>query len=130
MKILIVDDESVSRKKLERIMMSFGECMAVSSGAEAIKAFKDAWDQWAPFALITLDVSMPEMDGTETLFMIRQMESSKNVPDENRVKIIMVTARYDKSTIATSIQAGCNGYIIKPFDFETVSKEMKKCWTT
>jgi two-component system, chemotaxis family, chemotaxis protein CheY len=126
MKILIVDDDSVSRMFLERIMNDFGECVAVGSGAEAIAAFKNAWDQWSPFTLIMLDVSMPVMDGTEILFVIRQIEIAKNVPPDNRVKIIMATSRSDKSTVATSIQAGCNGYILKPFERDVIHKEMKK----
>jgi two-component system, chemotaxis family, chemotaxis protein CheY len=126
MKTLIVDDEPVSRMFLERIMSEFGECVAVSSGAEAIAAFKNAWDLWAPFGLIMLDITMPIMDGTEILFVIRQIEIAKHVPPENRVKIIMTTARSDKSTVATSIQAGCDGYLLKPIDWETINREMKK----
>ena len=40
----------------------------------------------------------------------------------------MVTARSDKNTVVTSIQAGCDDYIIKPFDRETVRKKLTKLW--
>ena len=128
MRTLIVDDDPISRMLLEKIMASFGECVAVSNGAEAISAFKSAWDRWTPFTLLMLDISMPVMEGTEALFVIRQLEIAKNVPAENRIKIIMVTARSDKSTVATSIQAGCDGYIIKPFDWEIIKKTLTKIW--
>lgn len=126
MKILVADDEIVSRRKMERIMKNFGECVAVASGVEALAAFKEAWDHWAPFTLITLDISMPEMDGTETLLKLRDMEVSNQVPTENRAKVMMVTARSDISTVVTSIQAGCDDYIVKPFDADTVSKKLTK----
>lgn len=126
MKILVVDDESVSRRKMERILRDFGECVAVASGAEALIAFEDAWDHWKPFGLITLDVAMPGLDGPETLARIRRMELDAGVSAENRAKVIMVTSRSDLNTVLTSIQAGCDDYIIKPFDPETVSRKLMK----
>jgi len=69
---------------------------------------------------------MPEMDGTETLLKLRDMEVSNQVPTENRAKVMMVTARSDISTVVTSIQAGCDDYIVKPFDADTVSKKLTK----
>ena len=59
MRILIADDDLVSRAKLQKIMSTFGACTAVTSGYEAIDAFKSAWDAWVPFDLIALDVLMP-----------------------------------------------------------------------
>jgi two-component system chemotaxis response regulator CheY len=128
MKILVVDDEFVSRRKMEQIMKNFGDCVAVATGAEAIAAFRDAWDRWAPFDLITLDVSMSDMDGTEVLYKIRQMEVAHDIVEQNRVKVMMATARSDKSTVATSIQAGCDAYILKPFDRDTVRETLAKVW--
>jgi two-component system chemotaxis response regulator CheY len=128
MKTLIVDDEIVCRRKMEFIMKNFGDCHAVAAGEEAISAFKKAWEDWSPFSLIMLDVSMPGKDGTETLFEIRQMEQEKNVPPDHRVKVIMTTARSDKSTVCSSIQAGCDGYIIKPFDRDKIQEELSKLW--
>jgi two-component system chemotaxis response regulator CheY len=128
MKILVVDDEPVSRRMLERIMQTFGDCSSVASGGEAIAAFEAAWASWAPFDLITLDVSMPEMDGTETLSQIRQRENAKHVPNDKRVKVVMVTARSDKPTVLTAIQAGCNDYITKPLQRETIAKKLARLW--
>ena len=116
MHILIVDDELVSRRKMEVIMSGFGTCETAQSGGEAIAAFCRAWEDWSPFDLMTLDVSMPEMDGTEVLIKIRAKEKEKGVPASRRVKILMVTGQLDKSTIVTCIEAGCDGYVSKPFD--------------
>ncbi|MBE9547496.1 MAG: HDOD domain-containing protein, partial [Proteobacteria bacterium] len=124
MKILVVDDELVSRKKLQKIMDGLGECEAVESGAAAITAFKEARGSGTPFDLITLDINMPEMDGIQVLYRIREIE--KNIPREKGIKIIIVTSHADKNTIVTCMQAGCDDFIVKPFDREMVIRKLEK----
>jgi two-component system chemotaxis response regulator CheY len=126
MKILVVDDEMVSREKMKMIMSHFGQCEAVENGADALGKFVEAWNSWSPYDLISLDVQMPEMDGVEVLNRIRALEREKNVPESKRVRVVMVTARSDKDTIMTSIQAGCNDYVVKPFDKAIVAKKLSK----
>lgn len=124
MRILVVDDEVVSRSKLQKIMSNFGHCTAVESGMAALKAFKDAWANWIPFDLMTLDVVMPGIDGMETLLAIRKMESEKDVAAKNRVKVLMISSQSERDTVITCIQAGCNDYIIKPFDLQLVRQKI------
>jgi len=126
MKVLIVDDQPVSRKKIQKIMEVFCECETVDNGQAAIDAYKNAWEGSAPYDLITLDVSMPDMDGTEVLFNIRNLENQSNIPEEKRVKILMVTSSSDKDTVITCIQAGCDDYLVKPLNRETISKKLEK----
>ena len=130
MKILVVDDEMVSREKMKMIMGHFGECDAVESGADAMEKFVSAWNSWSPYDLVSLDVQMPEMDGVEVLNRIRGMEREKNVPENKRVKVVMVTARSDKDTIMTSIQAGCNDYVVKPFDKRALTNTLEQFATS
>ncbi len=126
MKTLVVDDELVSRKKMQKIMDGFSECEAVESGSAAIAAFQKALENGMPFDLITLDVLMPKMDGTEVLYTIREIEKEKKIPKEKQVKILMVTSHSDKDTFITSIQAGCDDYIVKPFDREVIINKLEK----
>ena len=126
MKTLVVDDELVSRKKMQKIMVNLGECEEVESGSAAITAFKKALENRTPFDLITLDIAMPEIDGIEVLFEIREIEKEKKIPREKQVKILMVTAHSDRDNIITCIQAGCNDYIVKPFDREMVIEKFEK----
>ena len=126
MKTLVVDDELVSRNKMQRIMDGFSECEAVESGNAAIAAFKKALENGMPFNLITLDVLMPKMDGTEVLYTIREIEKEKKIPKEKQVKILMVTSHSDRDSIITSIQAGCDDYIVKPFDREVIINKLEK----
>ena len=124
MRVLVVDDELVSRKKMEIIMRTFGECVAVDSGKAAIAAYADAIVKGKSFDLITLDVSMPEMDGTEVLYEIRKIEKRRNIPRGSWPKVIMVTAQSDKETVTLCIQVGCDSYITKPFDRAIVAKKL------
>jgi two-component system chemotaxis response regulator CheY len=128
MKTLVVDDEVVSREILARIMQTFGEAVAAKNGKEALALFELAWENWSPFDVITLDVSMPDMMGTEVLAQIRHREQAKNVPEDKRVKVVMVTARADKHTVLAAIQAGCNEYITKPFQRDVIARKLLSLW--
>ncbi len=114
MKILIVDDEKISRKILLKKMELIGECTSVDDSYKALKLFDKATRAKDPYTLITLDVSMPKMDGKQLLSMIRKKEKVQKLSKEDRVKIIMVTSRMTTSTIKECIKLGCNGYILKP----------------
>lgn len=114
MKILIVDDENISRNILLSKMTEIGTCVAVNSAKDALAEFGKAKAENQPFDLITLDVSMPGMSGQELLEHIRKKESQDKIPKKDRVKIIMITARMNLGTINACIQRGCNGYLTKP----------------
>ncbi len=111
---------------MHTIMESFGECEAVENGPDAIALFNDALENEQPFDLITLDIAMPDMDGTEVLFQIRKIESEQSIPKQKQVKILMVTSHSEIDDYITCLQAGCNDYIVKPFDMETVIKKLEK----
>lgn len=116
MRILVVDDETVSLRKMEMIMKYYGECHLARDGESAIAAFVRAWEDWYPFDLITLDMVMPNMNGDVVLDKIRGLEKEKKVPEDRRVKIIMVTGQSDSDTVLACIQRGCNEFVAKPFD--------------
>ncbi|WP_319522813.1 response regulator [uncultured Desulfosarcina sp.] len=126
MKIMIVDDERVSRIKMQQILKGYGECHAVENGLTAIKSFTEALLDEKPFDLITLDISMPDLGGPEVLESIRKLESKNGITVENRSKILMVTAHSDYPTVVASIEAGCNDYIKKPFSEERVLLKLNK----
>lgn len=126
MKILVVDDDLASRKKMERIMCSFGSCQAVESGNAAMEAFLDALNQGQPFDLVSLDIVMPDKDGIETLLDLREVERALGGPEPKRATVIMVTSKSEKDSLITCVQAGCDDYIIKPFDREVVARKLTK----
>ncbi len=130
MKILIVDDELVSRKKMGKILGSLGECEMFENPLEAITAFEIALIEGNPFNLILLDVEMPEMSGMAVLKKIRAIEGQKNIPAEKQAKIMMVTMSKEKSVVMECIQAGCNNYITKPFNKELVIEKIEAMGVT
>ncbi|MGD8703180.1 MAG: response regulator [Desulfosarcina sp.] len=130
MKVLVVDDELVSRKKMKKIMQAYGACQAVDSGTAAIKAYTEALLANEHFGLITLDVSMSDMPGIQVLSTIRTVERSNDIPKEARVKVLMVTALADQATVLASIEAGCDDYLKKPFSLQTVTQKLNQMGVT
>ena len=126
MKTLVTDDELVSRNKLQKIMENFGESIAAENGKAAIARINEAFDKGARFDVITLDVSMPEMDGKEVLLAIRELERKKGLSKDEQIKVLMVSSNVEKDTIMTCIQAGCNDYIAKPVDKDKIINKLKK----
>ena len=105
-KILVVDDEPEVRLVLTEFLESRGYEVAVAaSGAEAL-AMVDA----AEPHVVLLDVTMPEMDGMETLK--RLATSQPGLP------IIMVTANADVDVTSRLLALGAADYIPKPFDLD------------
>lgn len=125
MKSLVVDDELVSRKKMQKIMSILGECEMAETGSEAIMTFKMAWEFGLPFDIITLDIDMPDMSGIEVLEKVREIERENNVARENQVKVLMVTSHTEEENVVGSIKAGCNNYIVKPFDKDKVFRKIE-----
>ncbi|MGD9157558.1 MAG: HDOD domain-containing protein [Desulfobacteraceae bacterium] len=126
MKILIVDDDPVSRELLKKHFSEFSECEFAENGVRALDVYKQGWENWAPFDLMTLDISMPDMDGKEVLQTIRTIENEKKVPRDKRAKILMTSGQADKQTILTCVRMGCDDYISKPFDKDTILKKIRK----
>jgi two-component system, chemotaxis family, chemotaxis protein CheY len=126
MRILVVDDESVSRRKMEFIMKNFGCCDKVENGQEAVEAFVKAWEEWSPYDLIAMDMIMPTLNGDEALLKIRELEEQKKVPEERRVKVIMITSQSNKDTVVTCVQLGCDDFISKPFDPLIVEEKIRR----
>jgi two-component system chemotaxis response regulator CheY len=126
MRILVVDDDFVSRKKMEIIMQNFGDCDSAKNGEDAVGIFMMACESRSPYDVIALDISMPDVDGFEVLSKIREIEDSHNIKAEKRVKVIMVTAKSDKATVVECFQSGCNDYIVKPVNWKIVFNKLVK----
>lgn len=125
MKILVVDDEIVSRKKMMKILADFGTCEGVKNGKAALTVIKTALEDWKPYNLIALDVSMPDISGIEVLTIIRELEKKQGLDEEEQAKILMVTSHSDTETVKACV-GKCDGYVIKPFNKEVMVEKMKK----
>ena len=126
MKSLIIDSDPADCKLLQEILEGLGECRTFNSGNAAITAVKEALEAGAPFELITLEVVLSDMDGTEALFEIRDMEEEWGIGEEENAVIVMVTAIADRAAITTAFSAGCDDYVVKPFDKKGIVQRFKK----
>ena len=126
MKILIVEDEMVSRTKLKLIMENFGECEAVENGKDGVAMFHQALQEGQPFGLVMLDIDMPQMDGIQVLSEMIEAQIRLDVSKGQKAKILMVTSFTDKDRVLGCIQSGCDDYIAKPFDINTIGKKLSK----
>ena len=114
MRILVVEDDFISRRLLCRYLESFGECDVAINGNEALAAVRQALDVGEPYDLICLDIMMPGLSGQETLQELRKLEAGRNVAAPTRV--IMTTALEDQESVAKAFAAHADGYVTKPVD--------------
>ena len=122
MRALVVDDDLTSRRLMQQILLSYGDCDSAVNGREAVDAFLRAWEQGRPYDLICLDIMMPEMDGQEVLWKIRELENSMNT---GGVKIIMTTALSNWRDVWGAFDAQCDGYVVKPYDKGKIIGEIR-----
>ncbi len=126
MKILIVDDDNVIRKLLEKMLSPYGACDLAEDGQEAVDAFIQSWEEKKPYDLISLDIMMPNKDGHEALKEIRSVEREMGINDEEIVPVIMVTALSDvRNVIEAYHQGNASSYLIKPIDKEKLLQEIR-----
>jgi two-component system, chemotaxis family, chemotaxis protein CheY len=122
-RILVVDDEAVSRTKLQTLLASYGECDVASSGEQAIELVKQAHVDAKPYALITMDIQMPGMSGQDAVAAIRDWEKTKLLAP---TKIVMVTVASDMKNVATSMKSGADAFLVKPFDEERIREVVNR----
>ncbi|MBI9010764.1 MAG: response regulator [Clostridiales bacterium] len=114
-RILIVDDAAFMRVVLKNILVKEGyEVIAeASNGVEAIEKF----NEFKP-DIVTMDITMPEMDGIVALKEILKIDS--------KAKVCMVSAMGQESIILESVKSGARDFIVKPFSPEDVLTKMSR----
>ncbi|MDO9212991.1 MAG: response regulator [Methylococcales bacterium] len=103
LRFMVVDDSSITIKKITQLLEQIGHSVICSckTGADALAYYQ----QYQP-DMVTMDITMPDMDGIEATQQIL------NVFPE--ALIIMVTAHGQEQMVIESIEAGAKGYILKP----------------
>ena len=104
LKLMIVDDSNIIRRKIERCNDSekFHVIAMASNGAEALKRFVEARPQ-----VVTMDLTMPEMDGIACIQQIMALDPE--------VRILVISALSDKATGIAALKKGARGFLCKPF---------------
>lgn len=104
---MIVDDSNVIRNRITRGSkeMDFSVVATATNGAEALELYR----QHRP-DLVTMDLTMPKMDGLECISEITAMDEDAN--------ILVISALSDKATGIKALEYGARGFICKPFTDE------------
>lgn len=126
MKILLAEDDFVTRKFMTGFLSRYGECDVTVDGSEAVDAFMMALEDDAPYDLVCLDIMMPVMDGYQALMGIRNLEKERNIPQDKAAKIIMTTALNDEKNVKMAFELGCTVYSGKPIDQDKFEQVLKK----
>ena len=106
-RLMIVDDSRIIRRKIARSLEQHElEVIArAANGREAVEMFKTAQPD-----IVTMDLTMPEMDGIECVELLVELNPN--------VLILVVSALADKSTAIQALKKGANGFLCKPFTDE------------
>jgi two-component system chemotaxis response regulator CheY len=126
MRILIAEDDYVSRKFMFKFLSKFGECDVTVDGMEAIEVFLMALEEKNYYDLVCLDIMMPEVDGIKALKTIRKLEEERSLPKALQAKIIMTTALNQTDEVMQSFTAGSEAYAVKPIDTLKLTTVLEK----
>jgi two-component system, chemotaxis family, chemotaxis protein CheY len=126
MKCLIVEDDFIGQKLMQKYLSDYGECDIAVDGEKAVAAFRQAIENESPYDLICLDIMMPNMNGHDTLNAIRSIESKHGIGGLDGVKVIMTTALGDSENVMGSFREGCEAYIVKPVKKDAMLREIEK----
>ncbi len=114
-RILICDDSVFMRMLLKKFLIDCGHEVIgeAGNGIQAIQLYRKLSPD-----IVTMDITMPKMDGIEAVRMIRNYDSL--------AVVVMVTAIGQKSVMIDAIDAGAVDFIVKPFEQNKISKTMER----
>jgi PAS domain S-box-containing protein len=117
--VLLVEDNEVNRLVAVKMLEQLGcQVTEAKNGLQALKILEQH-----NFALIFMDIQMPEMDGFETTQLIREHEAQ---PSQTQHVIVAMTANAMPSDAQRCLAAGMNDYIAKPISLERIFDLLKK----
>lgn len=114
--ILYVEDNPDNRNLIRRVLSAEGYVMIEAPRAEL--AFEKLESEVVD--LILMDINMPDMDGYTLTSKIKAIEKFSKIP------IIPVTANVMRGDREKSLEAGCDGYIQKPIDIDTLAQQVER----
>ncbi len=116
MKILIAEDDPISRRLLESQLIKWNyEVVITSDGKAALEALQSE----DPPSIAILDWMMPEMDGVKVCQEIRKQEN------EHYTYVLLLTAKDRKEDLIEGLEAGADDYVIKPFNAHELDMRIK-----
>jgi two-component system, chemotaxis family, chemotaxis protein CheY len=124
MRILVVEDEKISRAYLFTIVKSYGECDVAENGVTAVEKIEKAFEEQDRYDIIFLDIMLPKMTGHQVLQIIRAYEKDHVI--EERTRVIMTSALKDNENVKKAYENLADGYIVKPIFKDKIEEIIKK----
>lgn len=119
--MLLVDDDMRNVFALASALEHYGMAVArAENGRECIETLKRVED----IDLVLMDLMMPDLDGYDTIRIVRQLEAYRKLP------IIAVTAKAMLGDREKCIRAGATDYVAKPVDIEALLVKLAACLET
>ena len=117
MKFLVVDDFATMRRIIKSVLneLGYSNVTEADDGSTALPLLRDG-----DFDFLITDWNMPGMPGLDLLKAVRANARLAKLP------VLMVTAEAKREQIVEAVQAGVNGYIIKPFTAEVLKEKLAK----
>lgn len=114
-KILIIDDSKMSRRMLRSVLEGIGHEIVgeAGNGEEGLALYKELSPE-----VVTMDITMPEMDGIKCLKEIMQADPE--------AKVLMVTAAGQASKLMEALKSGAKDFICKPYEPEQIINAVKE----
>lgn len=114
-RVLIVDDSSIMRKLIERNLGILN--LEIAGMAADGKSAIDLFERTRP-DIVTLDLSLPQMDGLEVLATMLRIK--------NDTRIVVISGDTDKTTGLKALKLGARAFLAKPFSPEQIREALKK----
>lgn len=113
--VLMVDDSRTSRRILRGVLEQGGfEVVGeATNGEEGYLKYKELTPD-----IVTMDITMPVMDGIESLTLIKKVNENS--------KVVMITAAGQKEKMVEALKRGADEFITKPFDADVVLETLKR----
>lgn len=116
LKVLVADDDALNLRVAARLLREQGCTGAlVTSGDKALQLLAQQ-----EFDVMLLDISMPQMDGAQTLKAVRERRGAPHLP------VVMVSGFEDPATVKRFLGAGADGFLVKPLDAERLRAELRR----
>ena len=119
MKVLIVDDSSITRRIIKSVVDELQ--METEEAEDGIEALEIISKKYREIDLILLDWNMPEMNGYDVLVEIKTSDKYRHIP------VMMVTTEGQQSNIVAAVRMGAANYLTKPFTVEDLETKIIEC---